>query len=60
MVSSRRLLLLLLLLVVVVGLASGQPDCGEGEVRDLDGSCVKKVTFPPREKKPCPDLAIPG
>ncbi len=35
-----------------------QADCGEGEVRDLDGRCVKKVTFPPRERKSCPDIAI--
>jgi len=32
-------------------------DCGEGMVRDLDGSCVKKVIIP-QKKAECPKLSI--
>jgi hypothetical protein len=54
-------MMLVIVMVAIMGMAGGQqPECREGEVRDLDGTCVKKVTFPPREKKSCPDIAIPG
>ncbi|XP_023324557.1 membrane cofactor protein [Eurytemora carolleeae] len=33
--------------------------CDPGQVRDLDGTCVKKVTFPPRgERKRCPEPRV--
>jgi len=32
-------------------------DCGKGMVRDLDGTCVKKVVLP-KSKESCPKLAI--
>ena len=32
-------------------------DCGEGRVRDLDGSCVEKVVIPSRRRE-CPDLSV--
>jgi len=32
-------------------------DCGEGRVRDLDGTCVKKVIIP-QKKAECPKLSI--
>ena len=54
---------LLALLVFFSGLASltraamSDQDCGEGRVRDLDGTCVKKVII--HNKKPvCPKLSI--
>jgi hypothetical protein len=49
---------LLVLLASLLGCAGGQSDCGEGKIRDLDGRCVKKVTFPPNERRTCPDIAI--
>jgi len=40
----------LLLLLLAVG--QGADQCGEGEVRDLDGSCVKKFVIP-KKKSQC-------
>ena len=32
-------------------------DCGEGMVRDLDGSCVKKFIIP-SSRRECPKLSV--
>ena len=45
-----------LLLVVPPGLVAGS-GCGEGEVRDLDGSCVTKFVIP-KKKAACPKLSL--
>jgi hypothetical protein len=34
--------------------------CPPGQVRDLDGTCVKKVLFPPRERASCAEPQIPN
>ena len=55
---------LLALLLVVSGLlglgraAMSDQDCGEGRVRDLDGTCVKKVIIHKETKPVCPKLSI--
>ena len=55
---------LLALLVFFSGLASltraamSDQDCGEGRVRDLDGTCVKKVIIHTDTKPVCPKLSI--
>ena len=50
-------LVLPLLLVVPPGLVVAGSDCGEGEVRDLDGSCVTKFVIP-KKKAACPKLSL--
>ena len=50
-------LVLPLLLVVPPGLVVGGSGCGEGEVRDLDGSCVTKFVIP-KKKAVCPKLSL--
>ena len=55
--------MLLLKTVIVITLLLVQSDmsvstsCGEGEVRDLDGSCVTKFVLP-KKKAVCPKLSI--
>ena len=50
-------LLLPLLLVVPPCLVVAGSECGEGEVRDLDGSCVTKFVIP-KKKAVCPKLSL--
>ena len=38
--------------------AMSDQDCGEGRVRDLDGTCVKKVIIHTETKPVCPKLSI--
>jgi len=47
---------LLSLLLVLVG-GHVDPDCGEGQVRDLDGSCVVKFQIP-KKKSECPKVTL--
>ena len=44
-------------LMALTAAAMSDQDCGEGRVRDLDGSCVKKFVIP-KEKLVCPKLSI--
>ena len=53
-----------LILVLVTALISGtqgsrmsELDCGEGMMRGLDGSCVKKFVLP-KTKLECPKLSV--
>jgi len=49
--------LILLLLQKNADASMSDIDCGKGMVRDLDGTCVKKVVFG-KPKESCPKLAI--
>eukprot|EP00092_Neocalanus_flemingeri_P009311 GFUD01010017.1.p1 GENE.GFUD01010017.1~~GFUD01010017.1.p1 ORF type:complete len:208 (-),score=44.64 GFUD01010017.1:201-824(-) len=55
MLSVKKVIVLISLLIQFV-LSEGS-DCGEGEVKDLDGSCVTKFVIPKR-KAVCPKLTI--
>ena len=57
MSSLLSIMLLLPGLITLTGADMSDLDCGEGRVRDLDGTCVKKVII--HNKKPvCPKLSI--
>ena len=64
MTAMSSLSSLLPLLVFFSGLTSlsraamSDQDCGEGRVRDLDGTCVKKVIIHTETKPVCPKLSI--
>ena len=52
---------LLVLVSALLGLsraAMSDQDCGEGRVRDLDGTCVKKVIIHTEKKPVCPKLDL--
>ena len=57
MTTITPLLGLLSCLLALTAAAMSDQDCGEGRVRDLDGSCVKKFVIP-KEKPVCPKLSI--
>lgn len=54
-VNCTSVLLLMLLMTEpgYVMMSKRQSKCGDGEVRDLDGTCVEKVVIPRRKEK-CP------
>ena len=55
MLSIKTFLVLTSILVQTRGSLSS--DCGEGHVRDLDGSCVTKFVIP-KKKAVCPKVTI--
>ena len=58
MFSLLALLLLLSGMSSLTRAAMSDLDCGEGRVRDLDGTCVKKVIIHKERKPVCSKLSI--
>ena len=58
MSSLLSIMLLLPALITLTGADMSDLDCGEGRVRDLDGTCVKKVIIHTETKPVCPKLSI--
>ena len=58
--SAMRSLILALVAAIISGAQGSRMselDCGEGMMRDLDGTCVKKFVLP-KAKLECPKLSV--
>ena len=58
--SAMRSLILALVAAIISGTEGSRMselDCGEGMMRDLDGTCVKKFVLP-KAKLECPKLSV--
>ena len=57
MSAMRSLILALVAAIISEGSRMSELDCGEGMMRDLDGTCVKKFVLP-KAKLECPKLSV--